>query len=205
QPDAVRDDQLGVRQQARVIRLGLVVLRPDAGRDDRVDVGPAAADRPDDVGEHRGRRDHLDRARAWRRAGTDRRGAARSLTAPRDQECEAERDRDDRPNDVSHATPSQLERPRSYSTRTVVVESESQSASATGCESAVATAGTRRIGRRGASQAAIAVVAGTARRIPMLPTRARTTSTAISSSFTVRLNDSTWIARTTSSGSAAPR
>src|SRR4029078_2811460 len=135
--------------------------------------------RPDDVGEHRGRRDHLDRARAWRRAGTDRRGPSRSRTAPRDQESEAERARDDRPNDVSHATPSQLERPRSYSTRTVVVESESQSASATGCASAPATAGSQRIGGRGASHAAIAVVAGTARRIPMLPTSGPTTSTQI--------------------------
>jgi hypothetical protein len=51
EPDAIRDDQLGVRQAACVVRLRLVVLGADAGRDDRTDVRPAAADGPHDVGE----------------------------------------------------------------------------------------------------------------------------------------------------------
>jgi len=58
---------------------------------------------------------------------------------------------------------------------------------------------------RTASQHAIAVVIGTARRIPMLPTIVRTTSTATISSLTLNPTDSIWRASRTRSGRAAPR
>ena len=55
--DAVRDDQVRTGELAGVLGLGLVVLGPDAGRDDRVTGHAVAADVPDDVGEDGRRRD----------------------------------------------------------------------------------------------------------------------------------------------------
>ena len=56
-----------------------------------------------------------------------------------------------------------------------------------------------------AHQAAIAVVSGTAERMPMAPTTVRTTSTAMCSSLIARSRRWIWSASSTMIGSADPR
>jgi len=69
EPVAVRHDQLGRREGSGVLRLRLVVLGTDAGRDDRLDVRPAATDRLDDVREHGRRCDDPQGVRVRARCG----------------------------------------------------------------------------------------------------------------------------------------
>ena len=87
--DAVRDDQLGVGERACVVGLGLVVLGPDAGRDDRVDRDPVAADVLDDVGEDGRGGDDPERVVGAGRGGT--RSRTRPTAAARGQQDQGQR------------------------------------------------------------------------------------------------------------------